>query len=66
MSNGLLLSIPVTVCGALGAAAGYFFGEPGMYDEYIRNYGTAGAMGGMVVGAILIRRKQAKEKEAKK
>jgi hypothetical protein len=60
---GLLMAIPVALGGALGAAAGYFIGEPGMRDEYVRNYGMAGAMAGLVVGAILVRRKQAREKK---
>ena len=64
MNDALLMAIPAAVGGALGAAAGYFFGEAGMYDEYMRNYGMAGGMAGVVVGAILVRRRKAAAKKA--
>jgi hypothetical protein len=62
MNSGLLIGIPVAIGGALGALAGYLSGQPGIYDEYMRNYGMAGAMAGFVVGALLVRRAQARAK----
>jgi hypothetical protein len=56
MKKSLLLIIPLVVCGGAGLAAGYLFGEAGMRDEYMRNYGMAGGMAGLVVGVMLAQR----------
>ncbi len=50
----------VVVCLALGIGIGvgaaFALGDKGMYDEYLKNYGMAGGMGGLVVGAIIAQR----------
>jgi hypothetical protein len=52
----LWMIVPLIVCGGVGVALGYFLGDVGMRDEYMRNYGAAGGMAGLVIGAILTRR----------
>jgi uncharacterized protein YneF (UPF0154 family) len=56
MNKSLLVIIPLVVCGGAGLAAGYFFGDAGMRDEYMRNYGMAGGMAGLVIGVLLAQR----------